>query len=175
MVYSCGKCRFAFERVSEPERCPDCGSLAIHPADEAERGTTRPSAAPSKRKPLAGKRPDRRRSRRPNKQPRAEQTVCSTRRLLLFADPHIHLKRRLDGRAADEQPGEHAERRCHRQQPRAQDGGARAAGNPRRPLSRRKSPFGPPPGAASPGWAGRRTGRPAPRWTPPGARYLPMR
>ena len=32
MVYSCGKCRFAFERVSEPERCPDCGSLAIHPA-----------------------------------------------------------------------------------------------------------------------------------------------
>ena len=37
MVYSCGNCRFAFERVSEPERCPDCGSLAIHPADEAER------------------------------------------------------------------------------------------------------------------------------------------
>ena len=36
MIYVCGKCRFAFERVGEPERCPDCGALAIHEANDHE-------------------------------------------------------------------------------------------------------------------------------------------
>lgn len=38
MICKCEQknCGFLFERVSEAERCPDCGSERIRPADETE-------------------------------------------------------------------------------------------------------------------------------------------
>ena len=36
MVYICEKCLFLFSRISEPDRCPDCGNEAIRPASEEE-------------------------------------------------------------------------------------------------------------------------------------------
>lgn len=36
MIYACDACRFLFERITEPERCPDCGKFNIRPAAEDE-------------------------------------------------------------------------------------------------------------------------------------------
>ncbi len=38
MIYKCEQenCGFLFERAGEVERCPDCGSKHIRPADEKE-------------------------------------------------------------------------------------------------------------------------------------------
>jgi rRNA maturation endonuclease Nob1 len=33
MVFYCEKCRFLFERVAEPDNCPDCGSSWIRHAN----------------------------------------------------------------------------------------------------------------------------------------------
>lgn len=35
-IYFCHKCKFLFERVDEPEQCPDCGSGAVIAADEEQ-------------------------------------------------------------------------------------------------------------------------------------------
>ena len=37
VVYACDLCHFLFERLGEPEQCPDCGKYAIRPATEEER------------------------------------------------------------------------------------------------------------------------------------------
>jgi rubrerythrin len=38
MIYCCEnkQCGFLFSRSGEIDRCPDCGSSRIHPADEQE-------------------------------------------------------------------------------------------------------------------------------------------
>lgn len=36
MIYACDACRFLFERITESERCPDCGKFNIRPAAEDE-------------------------------------------------------------------------------------------------------------------------------------------
>ncbi len=36
MIYACDACKFLFQRVSEPEQCPDCGKYSIRPATKAE-------------------------------------------------------------------------------------------------------------------------------------------
>jgi predicted RNA-binding Zn-ribbon protein involved in translation (DUF1610 family) len=36
MIYICDKCKFLFERASEPERCPDCGKQVIREANADE-------------------------------------------------------------------------------------------------------------------------------------------
>ena len=36
MVYVCSKCLFAFERLSQTEQCPDCGSENVRIATETE-------------------------------------------------------------------------------------------------------------------------------------------
>jgi len=37
MVYKCAQCNFLFERISSPEKCPDCGKSCVVEADEKER------------------------------------------------------------------------------------------------------------------------------------------
>lgn len=37
MIYVCEICKFLFERISEPEQCPDCGKYAIREATEEEK------------------------------------------------------------------------------------------------------------------------------------------
>ena len=36
MIYACDACKFLFQRVSEPEQCPDCGKYNIRHATEKE-------------------------------------------------------------------------------------------------------------------------------------------
>ena len=36
MIYACDACKFLFERVSEPDQCPDCGKFNIRLATKAE-------------------------------------------------------------------------------------------------------------------------------------------
>lgn len=35
-IYACEDCRFLFEQVGKEQRCPDCGSDRIRPANEQE-------------------------------------------------------------------------------------------------------------------------------------------
>lgn len=36
MFFTCNKCRNTFETISIPERCPDCGMIAVRKATEEE-------------------------------------------------------------------------------------------------------------------------------------------
>ena len=38
-IFACKneKCKFLFSRMEQPEKCPDCGSEYIEPANEEER------------------------------------------------------------------------------------------------------------------------------------------
>jgi predicted Zn-ribbon and HTH transcriptional regulator len=36
--YTCGKCRFTFERIGEVENCPDCASTNVREATGVEVG-----------------------------------------------------------------------------------------------------------------------------------------
>lgn len=35
-VFTCNKCLYTFEDISIPERCPDCGKIAVRIATEEE-------------------------------------------------------------------------------------------------------------------------------------------
>ena len=36
MIYACNECLFLFEADQEPERCPDCGKVAVREATQSE-------------------------------------------------------------------------------------------------------------------------------------------
>lgn len=36
MFFTCNKCKYTFEAADAPERCPDCGMIAVRKATEDE-------------------------------------------------------------------------------------------------------------------------------------------
>lgn len=36
MIFTCNKCKYTFEAVEAPERCPDCGMIAVRKATDEE-------------------------------------------------------------------------------------------------------------------------------------------
>jgi len=36
MFFTCNKCKYTFEAADEPERCPDCGMIAVRKATKEE-------------------------------------------------------------------------------------------------------------------------------------------
>ena len=37
MIYVCDSCKFAFQRYSEEDQCPDCGKFNVREATEEEK------------------------------------------------------------------------------------------------------------------------------------------
>ena len=36
MFFTCNRCKYSFEAADVPERCPDCGKIAVRKATEEE-------------------------------------------------------------------------------------------------------------------------------------------
>jgi hypothetical protein len=36
MIFTCGLCKYSFERKAKPDRCPDCGKTGVREATEGE-------------------------------------------------------------------------------------------------------------------------------------------